>query len=192
MPQLARAPACLALWRIAMAKSAATRILEQLRADPALAARVERMIASEPTPAIVRTPRDLAEVLRPLLFGREYEALAIVGFDRRRKVIGAEILTVGSSGFTIVDPAQCFRWALRLDRGAAHAIALAHNHPSGDPTPSEPDREITRRVAAAGKLLGIQVLDHIVWTDKHDRDPVEWNVGSSLGTDRSVAVRAQS
>lgn len=71
-------------------------------------------------------------------------------------------LTHGSDAFTVVEPRQVFRYAVGL---GASAVILAHNHPSGDPTPSAQDREVTTRVARAGALLGLPLLDHLVAGD---------------------------
>ena len=77
---------------------------------------------------------------------------------------------MGSANFTIVDPAQIYGIALRHH---AAAILLAHNHPSGDPTPSVQDREVTQRVAAAGRILGIPLVHHVVVGASEVRSPRE-------------------
>ena len=79
--------------------------------------------------------------------------------DRRRRPLAIRCLTRGSDGFTVVDPRQILRVAVEL---GATGIILAHNHPSGGPTPSEHDRTVTRRVARAGDLLGVRLLDHLI------------------------------
>jgi DNA repair protein RadC len=79
--------------------------------------------------------------------------------DRRRRLLAHRALTRGSDAFTVVDPRQVFRVAVGC---SASAVILAHNHPSGDPTPSRQDEDVTRRVVQAGRTLGIPVLDHLV------------------------------
>ena len=79
--------------------------------------------------------------------------------DRRRRPVAQRVLTRGNDATTIVDPRQIYREGVRV--GAA-AVILAHNHPSGDPTPSRQDVDVTRRVARAGELLGLPLLDHLV------------------------------
>ena len=69
------------------------------------------------------------------------------------------MVSQGTLTASLVHPREVFRPALRE---AAAAIVLVHNHPSGDPTPSREDREVTRRLAEAGEILGVRVLDHIV------------------------------
>ena len=91
--------------------------------------------------------------------GLQYEELRAIYVDRRQHVLAVRTLTQGSDAFTIVDPRQVFRPAVTL---GASAVVLAHNHPSGDPTPSSQDRDVTRRCISAGRILGIQLLDHII------------------------------
>lgn len=135
-----------------------------LRSDPELAARVLRLLVGEPGPEPVVTSAAAAALVRPLLAGRENEALVVVALDSRRRVIDVAVLTVGCDGTTIVDAQQIYRWALTRSRPTA-SIILAHNHPSGDPTPSPADRRSSRRVAAAGRVIGIPLVDDLVVTD---------------------------
>lgn len=122
-----------------------------------LARRVEyrKAVAEKRT---VTTPRAAAEVLRTISIGPQ-EKLAAIYLDRRRRVIGSRLLSIGSDAFTIVDPRIVLRPALEL---GAQALILSHQHPSGDPTPSTQDHEVTRRVSKAGNYLGVALLDHII------------------------------
>jgi len=79
--------------------------------------------------------------------------------DGKNRVICIDIVSVGSLNQSIVAPRETFKSALL---SSAAAIVLIHNHPSGDPTPSREDIEITRRLKEAGELLGIRVLDHVI------------------------------
>jgi len=88
---------------------------------------------------------------------REHFRIAIL--DIRRRVKALYTVSVGSMSSSLVHPREVFRPAIVA--GAA-AIILSHNHPSGDPDPSADDIALTRRLAAAGALLGIEVLDHII------------------------------
>ena len=117
--------------------------------------------AARPLPprGTVLTAIEAYRELGPGLDGLEVEELHAMYLDRRRKVLAVHALTRGSDGFTVVDPRQIYRPAIGL---GASAVIVAHNHPSGDPTPSEMDRDVTRRVAHAGKVLGIPLLDHLV------------------------------
>jgi DNA repair protein RadC len=118
-----------------------------------------RALGSRTNGAVIRTPDAAYAILAPALAGRADEQLHGLFLDRRRRVLAHRVLTVGSHAFTIVDPRQIYRVALKV---GASAVVLAHNHPSGDPTPSTMDRDITERVAAAGRVLCVPLLDHLV------------------------------
>ncbi len=107
----------------------------------------------------VRSPADAAAQLAPALRGLRVEELHGLFLDRRRRPLARRRLTRGSDHCTVVDPRQVFRVALQV--GAA-AVVLAHNHPSGDPEPSALDDDVTRRVVAAGRVVGVVLLDHLV------------------------------
>ena len=83
--------------------------------------------------------------------------------DARHRVLRSEMISQGTLTASLVHPREVFRPALR---DAAAALVLVHNHPSGDPTPSAEDREVTARLANAGEILGVQVLDHIVVAER--------------------------
>lgn len=87
------------------------------------------------------------------------EEFHIVTLDTKHKPIATHRITVGTLDASLVHPREVFRPAIR---DAASAVLLVHNHPSGDPTPSLEDRQVTNRLTEAGKLIGIQVLDHII------------------------------
>jgi DNA repair protein RadC len=110
----------------------------------------------------VTGPADACAWLGPGLRGLVVEELHALYLDRRGRPLGRRMLTRGSDAFTVVDPRQVFRPAVAL--GAA-GVVIAHNHPSGDPTPSPQDRDVTRRVAAAGRVLGVPLVDHLVIAD---------------------------
>lgn len=107
----------------------------------------------------IPTPEDVERLVGDELRLATEERLLVLCLDRRHRVIAKVTATVGSAAFTIVDAAQVYGIALR--HGAA-AVILVHNHPSGDPTPSQQDLEVTRRVAGAGRVLGVPLLDHVV------------------------------
>lgn len=89
------------------------------------------------------------------------ETLHVLYLAPRGRLLARRCLTRGNDQHTVADPRQIFRLAVEL---GATGVIVAHNHPAGDPTPSEPDLEITRRLAAAGQVLGIALLDHIIVT----------------------------
>ncbi len=105
-------------------------------------------------------PETAFEILREQV-SPDVEELLAVYLDRKNRVIAVRRLAVGSDSFTIVDPRRVLAPALQL--GAA-GVVIAHNHPSGDPTPSSQDYDVTRRVQDAAELLGVTLLDHIVLT----------------------------
>ncbi len=84
--------------------------------------------------------------------------------NSRQRVIEAQVIGIGSLAQVDVHPRELFRPAIRL---GAHSVIVAHNHPSGDPEPSDSDVQLTHRMAEAGLLVGIPVLDHVVVTP-HD------------------------
>ncbi len=141
------------------------RLRALLAADPSAQERMLYAFDKAATPGAVRCPSDLAACVRPFLHGRDTEALACVAVDRRRKVVDVAILTTGSEAYCLVDARQIMRWTLTRRRPAS-AVFLAHNHPSGDATPSAQDRDVTERVARAGRILGIPLLDHLVYSDE--------------------------
>jgi DNA repair protein RadC len=81
--------------------------------------------------------------------------------DARNKLITKETISIGTINSSLVHPREVFEPAIRE---LAVAIILVHNHPSGDPTPSEDDIALTKRLIEAGKILGIEVIDHIIIT----------------------------
>jgi len=90
------------------------------------------------------------------------ESLFVLHLDTKNRVMGVEQVFAGAGNTTYLTVADVFRGALV---GGAQAIILAHNHPSGDPTPSPEDITITRQINQAGSMLGVELLDHIVFSD---------------------------
>lgn len=113
---------------------------------------------------IVRSPEDCAMALRTLLHMEEEpaERFGIFTLSTKNQIIGVHILFKGSLNSSIVHPREVFQAAL-LNNAAS--ILCFHNHPSGDPTPSREDIDVTKRLAECGKLIGISVLDHIIMGD---------------------------
>jgi len=106
--------------------------------------------------------RAAAEYLLPQYGSRSVEQFGVVLLDTKRRVIRTLILSVGTLDASIVHPREVFGAAAAA--GAA-ALVLFHNHPSGDPRPSPDDLDLTRRLAAAGVLMGIDVIDHVILAD---------------------------
>lgn len=91
----------------------------------------------------------------------EQEHFVVLLLNTRQRILSARVIGVGTINKVEVHPREIFRDAVRM---SAHAIILGHNHPSEDPTPSDADTDLTRRMVAAGKLIGIPVLDHVIVT----------------------------
>ena len=107
----------------------------------------------------VTGPRAVAELLLPLYGNRPVEQFGVVLLDTRHRVMRTTVVTVGTLDASIVHPREVFREATLA--GAA-ALVLFHNHPSGDPKPSDDDVALTRRLIKAGDIMGITVLDHVI------------------------------
>ena len=110
----------------------------------------------------LRTPRDAAAYLLPAFGSKPVEQFGVVLLDTKHRVLRTTIVAVGTLNATVVEPRDVFREALL---GAAAAVVVFHNHPSGDPSPSPDDAVLTGRLAAAGTLMGIDVVDHIILGD---------------------------
>jgi DNA repair protein RadC len=110
----------------------------------------------------VSRPETAFRLVAPVLAGRDREIALLLALDTKQRLLSLDTLSVGTVSQTFMAPREVFRDALR--RGAS-AIVLAHNHPSGDATASADDRRITRRLAEAGTLLGVALIDHLVVGD---------------------------
>jgi DNA repair protein RadC len=107
----------------------------------------------------VSSPADAANLLMPDMAFLEQENLRLILVDTRNSVISSPTIYVGSLNTSVVRIGEVFRHAIREN---AAALIVAHNHPSGDPSPSPEDIRVTRQIAQAGKLLDIELLDHII------------------------------
>lgn len=112
-------------------------------------------------PKVVDCPEDLYELVKHLKYEKQEHFVAIA-LDSKNKVITSETIHIGTLNMSIVGPREIFRFAVRE---GASCIAVAHNHPSGDPTPSPEDIEVTRKLTEVGKMLDIPVIDHIIVGD---------------------------
>jgi len=107
----------------------------------------------------MKMPADAARVFAQYLGDSDREVFVIALLTVRHRILGVHTVSVGSLSSSLVHPREVFKPAILS--GSA-ALVLAHNHPSGDPDPSAEDIALTRRLASAGTLLGIEVLDHLV------------------------------
>lgn len=117
---------------------------------------------AHPSPIRIKDSQTAYQLLDPLFDGLDREHFMIVALDAKHSVIGINTVSIGSVTLSIVHPREVFKPAILMN---ASAVLLAHNHPSGDSTPSQEDRALTRRIKEGGELLGIAVLDHVVLGD---------------------------
>jgi len=129
----------------------------QLKAALELGRRM--LLATPEERLIIRSPSDVAQILMAEMAHLEQEHFRVLYLDTRNRLLGSDEVYVGSLNASHIRVAEIFRDAVK--RNCA-AVIVAHNHPSGDPSPSPEDVEVTRRLVAAGDLLGIPVLDHLV------------------------------
>lgn len=108
---------------------------------------------------VIRNPEDAAGLVRAELRYEPQEHFKVLLLDSKNYVLKVLTVTVGTLNSSLVHPREVFRPAITQ---AAASIILAHNHPSGDPTPSSEDLQVTRQLVEAGRILGIEVLDHII------------------------------
>jgi len=116
-----------------------------------------------PEGAALRSPEEVFRHFAARLRRLDHERFAVVLLDGRHRVLGEEVVSRGTLTASLVHPREVFRPALRA---SAAAVILVHNHPSGDPTPSAEDRRVTARLAEAGEILGVRVLDHVVVAER--------------------------
>ena len=125
----------------------------------------------------IHGPEDVAHVLMPRVKHEQKEHFMLMCLNTKNHVIAVSDISIGSISASIVHPREVFKEALA--RSAA-AIIIAHNHPSGDPSPSREDINVTQRLAKAGKVMDIPLLDHIVLGDNRFVSLKEKGVMSSM------------
>ena len=128
-----------------------------LRAAFALARRMAEEVGRESP--LVDTPELAADIVREMFRDSPVERLLIILLNTRRRLLKLETIASGSLDTLLCHPREVFRPAILAN---AHSVIMAHNHPSGDPTPSEADIRTTREVFRAGQLLRIELVDHVI------------------------------
>ncbi len=122
--------------------------------------RVELVREEDPPESIpVRSPDDVVRLLRAEAERFDREHFLAVALDGKGKVAGIETVAIGTATASLVHPREVFKPLILMN---ASSFIVAHNHPSGDPTPSAEDHSITSRLHEAGELIGIRLLDHVV------------------------------
>jgi DNA repair protein RadC len=129
----------------------------QLKACFELAKRME--LASDVEDFTITSPQSVVKAVRARIKDKAKEHFMLIILNTRNKVTSINNVSVGTLNASLVHPREVFRDAIRQ---SASSVVLAHNHPSGDETPSEEDLKITKRLVEAGKIIGIEVLDHII------------------------------
>ena len=128
-----------------------------------------------------RTPQQLASYLLPQYGAATVEQFGIVLLDTKHRVIRVKLVSIGGLDSTVVHPREVFREATSA---SAAAIVLFHNHPSGDPTPSDDDLLLTSRMIRAGDIMGIDVIDHLILSERRYYSLVE--AGSLAGASSKI------
>lgn len=107
----------------------------------------------------ITSPKDIADIFIPILRDELKEKFIVVCLNSTNKIIKYETISIGSLNSSVVHPREVFKVA--IDNNSANIILL-HNHPSGNPEPSNEDIAVTRKMVEAGKILDIQVMDHLI------------------------------
>jgi DNA repair protein RadC len=110
----------------------------------------------------ISVPADVVSVFHQYYAGLENERLVVLALNTKNEIIGMETLYIGNVAGSSVRVGEVFRFAVRHN---ATSIVIAHNHPSNDPTPSADDLRVTGDIVQAGKIMDIDVLDHIIMSD---------------------------
>jgi len=134
----------------------------QIKAAFELANRLEGYSEAGDKP-ILKTPEDVVGLVKGRLKGKKKEHFLALLLDTRSRLIKVAEISVGSLDSSIVHPREVFKEAISA---TAASVIFVHNHPSGDPTASEDDVKLTKRLAEAGDIVGIDVLDHVIIGDK--------------------------
>ncbi|HSL93163.1 MAG TPA: DNA repair protein RadC [Bacillota bacterium] len=121
-----------------------------------------RMSTKKSESTCISSPEQVRDLLIDRFRFEEKERFFSIILNTKNRVIGIEEISVGSLNSSIVHPREVFKTAVRK---SAASIIVAHNHPSGDTAPSREDVEVTRRLCEAGRLLGVELLDHVIFGD---------------------------
>lgn len=134
-----------------------------------------RAVGAATARASLERAEDVYQLLAPRMAGLAQEIFVVIGIDVRNRILDVVEVGRGSVADVAVHPREVFRPLIRM---AAAGGVLAHNHPTGDSTPSHDDIELTRRLREVGAVLGIPIIDHVVIGDGRHHSIAEW-----LGTE---------
>lgn len=107
----------------------------------------------------IRSPEDAYKIFSDFIGNADREMFVISCLNTKNEITNISVVHMGSLNASIVHPREVFKTAILSN---ASSVIVAHNHPSGHPEPSREDIEVTKRLAEAGKILGIELLDHII------------------------------
>lgn len=130
----------------------------QILALAELVKRIKTLKTKELNPRI-RSPKELAKLLYPEMSCLNQEVLKLIVLNTKNEIVKTKDVFKGGLNSSLVHPREIFNEAIK---SSAASIIISHNHPSGDPTPSKEDVAITKRLSDCGKLLGINLTDHII------------------------------
>jgi DNA repair protein RadC len=150
------------LGRTTFAELCAQRGLSEAKACQLLAALElgRRFVSLAPAERmVINSPEDVANLMMAEMAVLDQEHLRVLLLNTRNEVLSIQEIYIGNVNSSVVRPAEVLRPAVRDN---APSVIVVHNHPSGDPTPSPEDVSITKELLAAGKLLGVELLDHLV------------------------------
>ena len=148
--------------RVSFAELCAERGLSEAKSSQLMAALElgRRFVSLAPQErAVINSPQDVANLLLAEMSVLDQEHLKVLLLNTRNEVLGIQEIYVGNVNSSVIRASEVFRPAVQAN---APSIIVVHNHPSGDPAPSSQDVDITKELISAGKLLGIELLDHVV------------------------------
>lgn len=122
----------------------------------------KRLYEEQRRKKVIRTPEDAAQYVESDMRYLDREHLGVLCLDSKNNVIAFEKISIGTVNASLAHPRECFKAAIKH---SAVAVIFVHNHPSGDPTPSNEDVQLTKQLKNAANLLGIDLLDHIIIGD---------------------------
>ena len=159
---LARFDGLAGLGRVSFAELCAEHGLSEAKSSQLMAALElgRRFVSLAPQErAVINSPQDVANLLLAEMSVLDQEHLKVLLLNTRNEVLGIQEIYVGNVNSSVIRASEVFRPAVQAN---SPSIIVVHNHPSGDPAPSSQDVDITKELISAGKLLGIELLDHVV------------------------------
>lgn len=127
-----------------------------------LTPRLRIVRSGRPASLCLIKPEAAYAALRPLAHGLDREHFWRLDLDSRRRLLGYELVSIGSLDSAIIEPREVFKGALLNN---AHGVIVAHSHPSQDTKPSRADHRLTARLVLAGAILGVELVDHLIVSD---------------------------